>query len=140
MNEGHEIVQLFAMVLEIMRKRRVESLAPSLDSLVKCNWRANTFGLRRQKIVVCSEMPFTKNSDHMETSQLICFANRLTGFYMIEVFTKRYFRTDINRKFLVILLSKIYLWQWLNMPWIWLHSTKRSITKLKSDWANKKTW
>ena len=43
-------------------------------------------------------------------------ANRMAGFYMMQVFTERYFRTDINSKFLVILLSESYLWQWLNMP------------------------
>ena len=35
-----------------------------------------------------------KNSYHMQTS--ITFANQLTGFYMIQVFTERYFQTDIN--------------------------------------------
>ena len=87
----------------------MENLAPLLGSLEMGERRVNIFGLSRQKLVACSEIPLSKNSYHMETSQLICFANRLTGFYMIEVFTKRYFRTDINRKFLVILLSEIYL-------------------------------
>ena len=35
--------------------------------------------------------------------------NRMAGFYMMQVFTERYFRTDINSKFLVILLSESYL-------------------------------
>ena len=74
------------------------------------------FWFCRRKLVVCSEITFSKNTYHMETSQLICFANRMPGFYMIQVFTERYFRTDINSKFLVILLSKSDLWQWLNMP------------------------
>ena len=43
-------------------------------------------------------------------------ANRMAGFYMMQVFTERYFRTDLNSKFLAILLSESYLWQWLNMP------------------------
>ena len=83
---------------------RVEILAPLLGSLLMGNRRANTFGFT-DKIIVCSEIPFSENSYHMETSRLICFANRMTGFYMIQVFTKRYFRVDINSKFLVILLS-----------------------------------
>ena len=89
-------------------KIRVEILAPQQKS--------QYFSFCRQKLVVCSEIPFSKNSYHMETSQLICLANRMTGFYMIQVFTERYFRTDINSKLLIILLSESYLWQWLNMP------------------------
>ena len=81
--------------------------------------KSQYFWFWRQKLVVCSEIPFSKNSYHMETSQLICLANRMTGFYMIQVFTERYFRTDINSKFLIILLSESYLWQWLNMPASW---------------------
>ena len=35
-------------------------------------------------IKVCSEIPLGKNSYHIKTSQLICFANQLTGFFMIR--------------------------------------------------------
>ena len=78
--------------------------------------KSQYFWFCRQKLVVCSKVSFSKNSYHMETSQVICFATRTTGFYIIQVFTERHFRTDINSKFLVILLSESYLWQWLNMP------------------------
>ena len=37
------------------------------------------------------EIPFSQNSYHIETIQLIYFANQLTGFYMIQGFTERYF-------------------------------------------------
>ena len=47
-------------------------------------------------IIVYSEIPLSKNSYHMETSQLICFANQLTGYYMIQGSTKRYFYTEYN--------------------------------------------
>ena len=35
-----------------------------------------------------------KQSHHIETSQLICNTNQSNGFYMICVFTERYFQTD----------------------------------------------
>ena len=47
--------------------------------------------------VVYSEIPFSKNLYHIETIQLICFANRLTGFYMMQGFTGRYFRIERTR-------------------------------------------
>ena len=47
-------------------------------------------------IIIYSEIPFNKNSYHIETSQLICKANELTGFYMTPVLTERSFRTDIK--------------------------------------------
>ena len=39
-------------------------------------------------------MSFRKNSYHIETNQVISKANKLTGFYMIQAFTKRYSQTD----------------------------------------------
>ena len=42
------------------------------------------------------EIPFSKNSYHIETNQLICFTHQLTGFYMIRGFTERYFLTDYS--------------------------------------------
>ena len=47
-------------------------------------------------IKVHSEIPFTKNLYYIEINQSICIATYLTGFYTIQVFTERYFRTDIN--------------------------------------------
>ena len=41
------------------------------------------FWFCRQKLVVCSEIPSSKSLCHMETSQLICSANQMTGFYLI---------------------------------------------------------
>ena len=55
-------------------------------------------------LILCSEIPFSKNSYHIETSQAISKANKLTGFYMIQVFTKRYSQTDCS-----ILLKILYL-------------------------------
>ena len=49
-------------------------------------------------IIVRSKIPFCKTSHHIETSQLICFANQLTGFYMTQVFTEGYFRTNYKTK------------------------------------------
>ena len=42
------------------------------------------------------EIPFSKNSYHIETNQLICFMLQLTGFYMIRGFTERYFLTNYS--------------------------------------------
>ena len=39
-------------------------------------------------------LPFSKKLCFIETSQSICKVDQFTEFYMIKVFTKRYFRTD----------------------------------------------
>lgn len=44
----------------------------------------------------CSEIPFSKSSYQIKTTQLIFKANQLTSFFMIRVLTWRYFRTDYN--------------------------------------------
>ena len=44
--------------------------------------------------MVCSEIPFSESSYCIETSQLSCVANQLTGFCGVRVFTERYFRID----------------------------------------------
>ena len=44
----------------------------------------------------CSKISFSKTSSHLETSPLICIANnKLTCFYLIQIFTERYFRTYV---------------------------------------------
>ena len=43
---------------------------------------------------VSLEIAFIKKSYHIETSQLICFVHKMTSFYMVRVFTERYFRKD----------------------------------------------
>ena len=50
------------------------------------------------------EIPFSENPYHVETSQPICKANKLTSFYMIQVFAKNYSPTDCS-----ILLKILYL-------------------------------
>ena len=40
-------------------------------------------------IKVCLQIPFGRGLCHAETNQLICKANRLTGFYMVRFFTGR---------------------------------------------------
>ena len=55
-------------------------------------------------LILCSEIPFSKNSYHIGTSQPIRKANKLTGFYMIQVFTKRYSQTGCS-----IFLKILYL-------------------------------
>ena len=39
-------------------------------------------------------LPFSKKLCYIETSQSICKVDQFTEFYMIKVFTIRYFRTD----------------------------------------------
>ena len=51
---------------------------------------------KRISIDVFSEIPFCKNPQHTETSQLICFPNQLPGFNTIRVLTERYFRADLR--------------------------------------------
>ena len=44
--------------------------------------------------IICTEGPSGEGLYHMETSQLICFAKRLAGFWMMLDFTGRYFRAE----------------------------------------------
>ena len=53
-----------------------------------------TFPYQFYVTLVRSRILFCKNSHHIETSQLICCANQLTGFYMTQVFTEGYFVTN----------------------------------------------
>ena len=53
---------------------------------------------RNYLTVAYLEIPFSQNSYHIETIQLIYFANQLTGFYMIQGFTERYFRIECTRQ------------------------------------------
>ena len=41
------------------------------------------------------DTPVSKMLCHIETSQLICFVNQLSGFYMTQGSTDRYLRTKI---------------------------------------------
>ena len=44
--------------------------------------------------IVCLEMAFCGDLCHAETGQLICSANRLTGFCVVRVLAAKYFRTN----------------------------------------------
>ena len=44
-------------------------------------------------------MPSSKNSCYIETSQMICKALQLTGFYAVRVFSERCFQTDLKTVF-----------------------------------------
>ena len=56
------------------------------------NTRANTFWSLEngeiQKLEVCLQIPFSKNSNHIEMSELVCAANQFTGFCIIGIFTE----------------------------------------------------
>ena len=55
--------------------------------------------------IVCSEELSGEGLYHMETSELICFANQLTSFHMMLVFAERYFWTDDNVVIVLNILS-----------------------------------
>ena len=55
-------------------------------------------------LILCLVILFSKNSYHIETIQPISKANKLTRFYMIQVFTKRYSQADCS-----VLLKILYL-------------------------------
>ena len=40
--------------------------------------------------------PPSKNPNPIETSQSICFSNKVTGFYTTQTSTERYLQTDYN--------------------------------------------
>ena len=46
---------------------------------------------------VCLKIPFTKNVVSLETSQLFCIANHLTGFCIVRVLTERFFWADYSK-------------------------------------------
>ena len=96
--------QRFALVLEIEAKRESGNFVSLSDFLVMGNTRANTFwslqNARIQKLVVCSEISFSKSSYHVETSELICVENQLTSFCMIRFFIEKFFQTYIKSNFL----------------------------------------
>ena len=54
--------------------------------------------------MVCLQIPFSESSYCIETSQLSCVTNQLTGFCGVQVFTERYFQ--INYKYF---WTKIFL-------------------------------
>ena len=45
----------------------------------------------------CLKIPFTKNMVSLETSQLFCIANHLTGFCIKRVLTERFFWTEYSK-------------------------------------------
>ena len=66
-------------------------------------------------IINCSEITFSKNSYHIETSQLICKPLQLTGFY-IRVSSERCLRTDYKTTFVFSHLPRAHdlTWQYIN--------------------------
>ena len=54
------------------------------------------FNSEKITAITCSGILFTKKLYHIETSQFICIANELSDFYILRVFTERYFGTDYS--------------------------------------------
>ena len=60
-------------------------------------------------ITVCLEIPFSKSSYHIGTSQWICIAIQFTVFYMIWVFTQQTIIDHLIWKFLKqLVFSKVF--------------------------------
>ena len=59
----------------------------------KVCWLTLIYFFSSEKITafICSGILFTKNLYHIETSQFVCIANQLSGFYILRDFTERYF-------------------------------------------------
>ena len=55
------------------------------------------FSSEKITVIIFLGILFTKNLYHIETSQFICIANKLSGFYILRVFTERYFGTDYSK-------------------------------------------
>ena len=69
----------------------------------------------RNIVIVCSEIPFSKNSYHIETSQLISKALQLTGFYMMRVCSQQCLPTDFKTVYVFSPLTRTHLtWQYVN--------------------------
>ena len=54
------------------------------------------FSSEKITAITCSGILFTKNLYHVETSEFIYFANQLSDFYILRIFTERYFGTDYS--------------------------------------------
>ena len=60
----------------------------------------------------------SKNLYHIETSQMIDKGNHLIGFYLIQVFTARYFQADYSctftgiKKFLLVIIFSSVVSYW----------------------------
>ena len=68
-------------------------------------------------VKVCSEILFSKNSYHIETSQLIFKAKlQLTSFYMMRFFSGQCFPTDFKIVFVFSPLMRTHdlTWQYIN--------------------------
>ena len=63
------------------------------------------FSSEKITVIIFLGILFTKNLYHIETSQFICIANKLSGFYILRVFTERYFGTDYSKS---VTMSFIY--------------------------------
>ena len=58
------------------------------------SWINHLYNIHCGRIIFCLEIFFSRAPYHIEANQLVCKANQLTGFYLIWVFTERYFRID----------------------------------------------
>ena len=63
------------------------------------------FSSEKITAIACLGILFTKNFYYIETSQFICITYQLSGFYILGVFTERYFGTDYSY---VVIMPFIY--------------------------------
>ena len=96
----HGLHKHFINRLHVIRRsdRFWVSLSPELVIEQNLNRSLKTSDdlTRVSKTKICLEIPFSKNSYHVEPSPLICKANQLIGFYMIRAFTETYIQIDYS--------------------------------------------
>ena len=94
-NENNTPTLLYKFMGRAKFQRKFDLEISSVNNfsrLTMLYWEAYTLKF----IKICSETTYSKNSYHIETSQLIWTAKQLTGCYMTQDFTERCFRADIS--------------------------------------------
>ena len=92
--------------------------------------------------VVRSEMPFGRDLCLTETGQLICNVNELTGFYIAQDFTERYFWIDIVVFSWILLVERTPIIRkpanWFAIQIVWVFAEKDLCTHY--DWRHHLIW
>ena len=98
----------------IIQSQHSNLFSNNLDAFKVYN---NNNNIQWKNIVkACSEILFSKNSYHIETSQMISKTLQLTGFYMIRVFSGQCFQTNFKIVFVFSSLMRTHdlTWQYIN--------------------------
>ena len=82
--------------VKMVLKTSLEHILSTIILILIYRPRYNFFLILVCLLISCSKKPFSKTSSHLVISPFICIANQLTCFYMIQIFTERYFRADVS--------------------------------------------